>query len=121
MNTGEAPCHDRTSPATRRWDPGSWESVPGYDIRRAIAGSVGNFWSDRSYGEIYPALREAGAGGVGAAQGSSTCLVKLPGTLDTMTDACNRELERWLEQPGELDVYRVEEALIKALLRRAGS
>ena len=88
----------------------SWEPASGYDIRRAIAESVGNFWSE-SYGQIYPALRELEREGLARRRVEHT-----PGKparhVYTITDAGRRELERWLEQPADPHVYRVE-VLIK--------
>ncbi len=34
----------------------TWRPMSGYDLKQAVAGSVGNFWSE-SYGQIYPMLR----------------------------------------------------------------
>ena len=88
----------------------SWQPASGYDIRRAIAESVGHFWSE-SYGQIYPALRELERDGLAVRSIEHT-----PGRPDrhvyTITDAGRLELERWLQQATDPHVYRVE-VLIK--------
>ena len=40
----------------------TWRPMTGYDIRKAMAASTGNFWSE-SFGQIYPALRRLVAAG----------------------------------------------------------
>jgi DNA-binding PadR family transcriptional regulator len=88
----------------------SWRPASGYDIRRAIAESVGNFWNE-SYGQIYPALRELERAGL-----ARRSVEKTSGKPDrhvySITEAGRRELRRWLEQPCDPHVYRVE-VLIK--------
>jgi PadR family transcriptional regulator, regulatory protein AphA len=88
----------------------SWQPGSGYDIRRAIAESVGNFWNE-SYGQIYPALRELEREGL-----AQRVIEKKPGKPDrhvySITDTGRNELRRWLEQPAEPHIYRVE-VLIK--------
>ena len=93
----------------------SWQPASGYDIRRAIAESVGNFWSE-SYGQIYPALRELEREGLAVRN-----IERTPGKPDrhvyTITDAGRRELGSWLEAPADPHVYRVE-VLIKLFFGR---
>jgi PadR family transcriptional regulator AphA len=88
----------------------SWQPGSGYDIRRAISESVGNFWNE-SYGQIYPALRELEHEGF-----AQRAVEKTAGKPDrhvyTITEAGRRELRRWLDQPCDPHIYRVE-VLIK--------
>ena len=88
----------------------SWRPGSGYEIRQTISESIGNFWSE-SYGQIYPALRELEREGL-----ARRSVERTPGKPDrhvyTITDAGRSELRRWLEQPAEPHVYRVE-VLIK--------
>lgn len=84
----------------------SWRPASGYDLRRSISESIGNFWNE-SYGQIYPALRDLEREGlahrtVERAQG------KPDRHLYTITEAGRGELRRWLEQPCGPHVYRVE-------------
>ncbi|HVN32949.1 MAG TPA: PadR family transcriptional regulator [Thermoanaerobaculaceae bacterium] len=88
----------------------SWRPASGYDIRRAISGSIGNFWSE-SYGQIYPALREIEREGL-----AKRSVERSPGKPErhvyTITDAGRSELRRWLGRPCDAHIYRVE-VLIK--------
>jgi DNA-binding PadR family transcriptional regulator len=88
----------------------SWKPGSGYDIRRAISESVGNFWNE-SYGQIYPALR--GLEREGFAQRAVEETAGKPDRhVYTITEAGRRELRRWLDQPCDPHIYRVE-VLIK--------
>jgi PadR family transcriptional regulator AphA len=88
----------------------SWRPGSGYDIRRAISETVGNFWNE-SFGQIYPALRELERDDLVKREVERT-----PGKPDrhvyTITEAGRAELRRWLEKPCDPHVYRVE-VLIK--------
>ena len=41
----------------------TWCPMSGYDIKKAIEASIGNFWRE-SYGQIYPVLKQLAAGGM---------------------------------------------------------
>jgi PadR family transcriptional regulator AphA len=88
----------------------SWRPGSGYDLRRAISESVGNFWNE-SYGQIYPVLRELEHEGLARRTVEQTA-GKPDRHVYTITDAGRNELRRWLEQPCDPHIYRVE-VLIK--------
>ena len=81
----------------------------GYDIRKAVEGSLGNFWNE-SFGQIYPALRDLEAEGL---------VLKVPGDgggrerqAYTLTPPGRAALDAWLGTPASAHTYRVE-ALVK--------
>lgn len=78
----------------------------GYDIKKFIEGSIGNFWRE-SYGQIYPTLRQL------ATQGLVTREVaKQKGKPDryiyAITDAGRAEFREWLAEPAEPEIPRIE-------------
>ncbi len=80
--------------------------MTGYEIRKTIEASLGNFWSE-SYGQIYPMLRNLVADGL--ATSSVEVQVGRPNRhVYTITEAGREELRRWLSAPVEHDVGRVE-------------
>ncbi len=87
--------------------------MSGYDVRKTIERSLANFWSE-SYGQIYPILRQL------VQEGLATCALEhQEGRPDRrvyeITDAGREELRRWLLDPAEHDVGRVE-ILLKLFL-----
>lgn len=75
----------------------TWGPMSGYDLKQAIAGSVGNFWTE-GYGQIYPMLRrlvELGWATREATKGSG----KRARYLYEITDAGRRALHEWLQAP----------------------
>jgi len=80
--------------------------MSGYEIKKTIEGSLGNFWSE-SYGQIYPILRGLVASGL-----ATTCTVEQVSRPNrhvyTLTEAGHGELKHWLAQPAEHDVGRSE-------------
>lgn len=80
--------------------------MSGYDVKKTIEGSVGNFWSE-SYGQIYPMLKGL------VAEGLATPSVEdgdggRERTVYALTDAGREELGRWLGMPVEYEVGRIE-------------
>jgi DNA-binding PadR family transcriptional regulator len=89
--------------------------MSGYDIRKSVERSVSSFWSE-SYGQIYPILRTLLADGLAtrvteANEGKPDRHVYAP------TDKGRRELRRWLAEPTEHQVGRVE-LLLKLFFAR---
>lgn len=80
--------------------------MSGYDIKRAIEGSIGFFWAE-SYGQIYPILKAFAAEGL-----ATVALEKQDGRPDrkvyTITDAGRDELAAWLAQPADEERRRIE-------------
>ncbi|MDQ3856203.1 MAG: PadR family transcriptional regulator [Chloroflexota bacterium] len=80
--------------------------MSGYEIRKTIETSLGNFWSE-SYGQIYPILRSLVSEGL-ATRHTEVQVGKPNRHVYTLTNAGREELERWLDGPVEHDVGRVE-------------
>ena len=80
--------------------------MSGYDVKKTIEGSVGNFWSE-SYGQIYPMLKGLVAEGL-ATSSSESGDGGRERTVYALTDAGREELGRWLGMPVEYEVGRVE-------------
>jgi DNA-binding PadR family transcriptional regulator len=63
----------------------------GYELRQAIAGSIGNFWSE-SFGQIYPTLKRLEQDGfVRSFEGD-----RAGSKVFSLTDAGRERLEEWL-------------------------
>jgi len=80
--------------------------MSGYDIRKSVQRSIRSFWNE-SYGQIYPIL------GALVSEGWATRVTeKGNGKPDrhvyAPTDRGRRELRRWLAEPTEHQVGRVE-------------
>jgi PadR family transcriptional regulator, regulatory protein AphA len=70
----------------------------GYDIKKAIANSTSNFWSE-SYGNIYPVLKKLLAEGAIRAMKDGTPANGRQKQLYSITADGKRMLEEWLRQP----------------------
>lgn len=87
----------------------------GYDIRKAVEGSVGYFWGE-SYGQIYPTLKRLAAEGLIAPSGS-TSAAKRRRQEYSLTDAGRVCLREWLAVPFQNDPPR-NEFLLKLFFGR---
>ena len=80
--------------------------MSGYDIKKAIANSVANFWNE-SYGQIYPILKQLADAGL-----TTSRTEKQEGKPEryvyTLSDKGREELLRWLTEPVEQVVERNE-------------
>lgn len=86
----------------------------GYDIRKAIEGSVGYFWHE-SYGQIYPTLKRLVAEGlIAPARKPASSRQRQEYAL---TKAGRMALRRWLAEPFENDPPR-NEFLLKLFFAR---
>jgi len=78
----------------------------GYDIKKFIERSVGNFWRE-SYGQIYPTLKKLDAEGLVSHE-----VVGQEGRPDRfvyrISHKGRRELRDWLVQPVEIEIPRHE-------------
>jgi DNA-binding PadR family transcriptional regulator len=78
----------------------------GYDIKRFIGSSIGNFWRE-SYGQIYPTLKSLAAGGLVSRQ-----VQDQEGRPDRyvyqLTREGREELRKWLVEPAEPEIPRHE-------------
>jgi DNA-binding PadR family transcriptional regulator len=87
----------------------------GYDIRKAIEGSVGHFWGE-SYGQIYPTLKRLVAEGLIVANTVPSTSRKKRQEY-ALTDAGQECLRAWLELPFQNDPPR-NEFLLKLFFGR---
>ncbi|MBC8123625.1 MAG: PadR family transcriptional regulator, partial [Gemmatimonadaceae bacterium] len=84
--------------------------MSGYDIKKKIEELVSNFWTE-SYGQIYPILKQLVAEGL-ATRSTEAQAGKPDRYIYTLTDLGHEELCRWLIEPTEPQVERIE-VLIK--------
>lgn len=80
--------------------------MSGYDLKKAIEQSVGNFWNE-SYGQIYPMLKHL------ATEGLATASVKRregkpERYVYALTKKGRKALQHWLKAPAGREVGRVE-------------
>ena len=75
----------------------TWGPMSGYDIKKAIEASIGNFWSE-SFGQIYPVLKRLAAGGL-----TTTDEIRSdggrPSQIYRLTEQGRAALSEWLQQP----------------------
>jgi PadR family transcriptional regulator, regulatory protein AphA len=70
----------------------------GYDLKKAIASSTANFWSE-SYGNIYPALRKLLEEGAIREDSEKAPASRRQKQLYSITEKGRRALKQWLRQP----------------------
>jgi PadR family transcriptional regulator, regulatory protein AphA len=80
--------------------------MSGYDIKKKIEVSTSNFWTE-SYGQIYPILKRLVAEEL-ATQSIEEQTGKPDRNIYTITDKGHEELQRWLTEPVEPQVERIE-------------
>lgn len=80
--------------------------MSGYDIKKKIEELVSNFWTE-SYGQIYPILKQLVAEGL-ATKSTEEQSGKPDRYIYTLTDLGHEELYRWLIEPAEPQVERIE-------------
>jgi PadR family transcriptional regulator, regulatory protein AphA len=90
----------------------------GYDIRKAVEGSVGYFWGE-SYGQIYPTLKRLAAEGLIIPSGLPSATRKRR-QVYSLTDAGRACLRDWLAVPFQNDPPR-NEFLLKLFFGRAAA
>ena len=93
----------------------TWRPMSGYDIKKAIEASIGNFWRE-SYGQIYPVLKRlAGAGLVepDAVRGDGA----RPSQIYRLTEEGLAALREWQQQPALPEPPR-NELLLKLFFGR---
>ena len=78
----------------------------GYDIRKAIEASLGNFWNE-SFGQIYPTLKALEGEGL-AAKAAGMPGARAQRQAYVITAAGRACLEGWLREPASPHTYRVE-------------
>ncbi len=80
--------------------------MSGYDIKKEIEASVNYFWHE-SYGQIYPILKRLVVEGL-ATKSIEEQVGKPDRNVYTLTDKGREELRRWLTEPAENQVERIE-------------
>lgn len=89
--------------------------MTGYDLKKAIEASIGNFWQEH-YAQIYPMLKQLTREGL-----TTSHIEEQVGKPDryvyALTDKGREELQRWLASPVEFQVIR-HELLLKLFFGR---
>ncbi len=80
--------------------------MSGYDLKRSISYSIGNFWNE-SYPQIYPLLKQLAAEGLTTSQVEKT-EGRPERHIYTLTEKGWQELRSWLAEPFEYQVQRNE-------------
>lgn len=87
------------------------EPRSGYDIKKQIEQTISYFWSDISYGQIYPILAQLEADGL--ATKAVEINVDSPNRkIYTITDTGREAFRIWLREPAQKEVMKYE-ALLK--------
>lgn len=81
--------------------------VSGYDIKKAVEESLGNFWSE-SYGQIYPVIKQLTQEGFVRREAIETREGKPARHVYTITEKGREKLRSWLIEPAEPHRERVE-------------
>lgn len=84
----------------------SIQPMSGYDIKKNMDGSVGNFWNE-NYGHIYPMLRRLESEGL-VTKNTEHEGKTPPKNVYTLTESGKRELHAWLDTPPEPQPLRNE-------------
>lgn len=87
----------------------------GYDIKKAVDGSIAHFWSE-SFGQIYPILRRLAADGL-VRRRHETQRGKPDRQVYSLTARGRDALRAWLGQPARAESFR-SELLLKLFLGR---
>lgn len=90
----------------------TWGPMSGYDIRKTVAQSLGNFWNE-SYGQIYPTLKTLEAEGL-VTRTAQRASGRPDRHVHAITPAGRDALQSWLRRPAEPLKHRVE-VLVKLL------
>jgi PadR family transcriptional regulator AphA len=85
----------------------SHESLTGYDLRQIAERSIGNFWTDLSYGQVYPTLKtlekqELVSKAVEVEEGQRLRKVY------SITPKGIRELQDWLKAPADTEIFKLD-------------
>jgi PadR family transcriptional regulator AphA len=90
--------------------------MSGYDIHKAIQGSVAYFWSE-SYGQIYPTLKGLAAEGL-IAPGEASAGVRSRRRVYSLSAKGRAALRAWLAEPPRAQPPRIE-ILLKLFFGRS--
>jgi PadR family transcriptional regulator AphA len=85
----------------------SHEALTGYDLRQIAERSIGNFWTDLSFGQIYPTLRALEKKGLV----SKTIEIDEGRPLRkvySITEDGREELRKWLLEPVDMEIFKLD-------------
>ncbi|MDF1537540.1 MAG: PadR family transcriptional regulator [Candidatus Thorarchaeota archaeon] len=85
----------------------SHDSLTGYDLRQIAERMIGNFWTDLSYGQIYPTLRTLEKQGLV----SKTAEVEEGERIRkiySITPEGVGELRKWLIEPADTEILKLD-------------
>ncbi len=88
----------------------TWKPMSGYDLKKAIDGSISNFWSE-SYGQVYPVLQALADDGL-TTRASTTTEGGRPQHVYAITEGGRAALANWLAEPVQREPTR-DELLLK--------
>lgn len=84
----------------------TWHPMSGYDIKKIVEKSISNFWSE-SYGQIYPILKKLVTEGLASSK-TEEQQGRPSRQLYSITPKGREELKRWLSEPSDYNVGRIE-------------
>ncbi|MHA2026805.1 MAG: PadR family transcriptional regulator [Candidatus Thorarchaeota archaeon] len=85
----------------------SHEPMTGYDIRQTAERTIGQFWSDLSYGQIYPTLKAMEKEGLVSLSVEVEEGQRLK-KVYSITPVGFENLESWLEEPADLEIFKLD-------------
>jgi DNA-binding PadR family transcriptional regulator len=85
----------------------SHEPQTGYDIRQTAENNIGHFWTDISYGQIYPTLRKLEKQNLVTKDVDTGAGQRLK-KVYSITDEGWRVLREWLHEPADPEVYKID-------------
>jgi DNA-binding PadR family transcriptional regulator len=85
----------------------SHEPLTGYDLRQIAERSIGNFWTDLSFGQIYPTLKilekqHLISKSIDVEEGPRVRKIY------SITSAGIRELQDWLMEPADVEIFKLD-------------
>lgn len=83
------------------------EPMTGYDIRQVAERSIGRFWSDLSYGQIYPTLKALEKEGL-VSKSTDVKEGQRLRKIYSITPDGLENLQNWLTEPADLEIYKFD-------------
>jgi PadR family transcriptional regulator AphA len=85
----------------------SHDSMTGYDIRQAVKYGISNFWTEMSYEQIYPTLKQLKKAGLAikTVDVEETQRVR---KVYSITPKGQAELQIWLTKPPDKEVFKLD-------------
>lgn len=85
----------------------SHESLTGYDLRQIAERSIGNFWTDLSFGQIYPTLRTLEKKGL-VSKSVEVDEGRPLRKVYSITQQGREELQKWLLKPADTEIFKLD-------------